>query len=99
MDLKPGSMGKPAPGYNVQIVNDDGIEVPKGEEGNIAINHDTSNAALFSGYVDDFERTKKAFLNNFYLTGDRGYIDMDGYIWFTSRQDDVIISAGYRIGT
>ena len=70
----------------------------KGEEGNIAINHDTSNAALFSGYVDDFERTKKAFLNNLYLTGDRGYIDKDGYIWFTSRQDDVIISAGYRIG-
>ena len=98
MDLKPGSMGKPAPGYDVKILDHDGKILPNGEEGNIALDYETSAGALFEEYVGDPEKTKKAFKNGFYLTGDRGYIDQDGYIWFTSRQDDVIISSGYRIG-
>merc|ERR1739848_616788 len=53
---------------------------------------------LFSGYVDNDEMTKKVFLNDYYFTGDRGFMDEDDYIWFSSRHDDVIISAGYRIG-
>lgn len=100
MKLKPGSMGKPAPGYDVRIVDDCGMEVSEGSEGNIAVNCENSkmDGVLFDGYVGDEEKTKKAFLNNFYLTGDRGFVDQDGFIWFKSRQDDVIISAGYRIG-
>ena len=93
-------MGKPAPGYDVRIVDDCGMEVSEGSEGNIAVNCENSkmDGVLFDGYVGDEEKTKKAFLNNFYLTGDRGFVDQDGFIWFKSRQDDVIISAGYRIG-
>ena len=98
MKLKPGSMGKPAPGYDVRIIDDSGIEVSEGNEGNIAVNCKNSkmDGVLFDGYVGDEEKTKKSFLNDFYLTGDRGFVDKDGFIWFKSRQDDVIISAGYR---
>lgn len=100
MKVKPGSMGKAAPGYDVRIINDEGIEVSKGEEGNIAVFCDPNKeqGGLFAGYVDNQKLTEKAFLKHFYLTGDRGFMDNDDYIWFSSRQDDVIISAGYRIG-
>lgn len=89
-------MGKAAPGYDVRIVNNMGTEVANRKEGNIAIFCDPSkeNAGLFDGYVDNPEMTDRAFLGNYYFTGDRGYMDKDGYIWFSSRQDDVIISAG-----
>ena len=101
LQVKPGSMGKAAPGYDVRIVNNMASEVlPTGQEGNIAIYCDPNKGqpGLFAGYVDNEKMTQKAFKNNFYFTGDRGFIDDDGYIWFTSRDDDMIISAGYRIG-
>ncbi len=97
MDIKPGSMGKPAPGYDIRIVDNHGVEVVDGQEGNIALYCDPKNrpGGLFNGYLDNPDKTAKAFSGNFYLTGDTGYKDRDGYIWFSSRQDDVIISAGY----
>merc|ERR1711974_106383 len=89
-----------APGYNVKIIDDNCNEVTRGEEGNIAVYCDPKKQkfGLFAGYVDNEEMTKKVFSNDFYFTGDRGFMDEDDYIWFSSRNDDVIISAGYRIG-
>ena len=100
MKIKPGSMGKPAPGYDVRIVDDDAEELEINQEGNIAVyfGEGREKGGLFAGYVDRPEMTASVFKKDFYFTGDRGYVDGDGYIWFTSRQDDVIISAGYRIG-
>lgn len=99
LDVKPGSMGKPAPGYDIQIIDKDGEVVGKNVEGDVAVNCAPQRpVGLFTKYVNDEERTAAAFLGNFYLTGDRGYKDEDGYVWFVGRSDDVIISAGYRIG-
>lgn len=100
MDIRLGSMGKAAPGYDVRIVNNMGVEVERGKEGNVAINCEAGKRppGLFTGYVDNQEMTENAFLGHFYFTGDRGTMDSDGYIWFSARQDDLIISSGYRIG-
>ena len=100
MKVKPGSMGKAAPGYNVKIIDNEAQELLRGQEGHIAVQlePDQEQIGLFSGYVDNPEMTQKSFLKDFYLTGDRGFMDEDDYIWFSSRKDDVIISAGYRIG-
>ena len=65
-------------------------------QGNIAVDcTDTRPIGLFEGYLDDPVRTNASMLGNYYITGDRGYKDPDGYIWFDSRSDDVIISSGY----
>ncbi|XP_066934042.1 acyl-coenzyme A synthetase ACSM3, mitochondrial-like [Clytia hemisphaerica] len=99
LDMKAGSMGKPTPGYDIQIIDNKGNKMKPGEEGNVAVNCSPKPpVGLFSKYVDDPERTSAAFCGNFYLTGDRGYMDEDGYLWFVGRADDVIISSGYRIG-
>ena len=80
-------------GYDVRIIDDNCKEVSKGAEGNIAVYCDPNKqqGGLFAGYVDNDKMTKKVFSNDFYFTGDRGYMDKDDYIWFSSRQDDVII--------
>ena len=80
-------------GYDVRIIDDNCNEVSKGQEGNIAVYCDPSQkqGGLFSGYVDNDEMTKKVFSNDYYFTGDRGFMDEDDYIWFSSRDDDVII--------
>ncbi|MCL6452312.1 MAG: AMP-binding protein [Alicyclobacillus sp.] len=96
MPVKPGSMGKPFPGTRVEIVDDDGNPVAVGETGHIAV-HKTF-PTLFKGYLADEERTAKAFRGDWYITGDQGRMDEDGYIWFEGRADDIIISAGYTIG-
>ncbi|GIO09020.1 acyl--CoA ligase [Brevibacillus reuszeri] len=96
MEPKPGSMGRPSPVVRVAIIDEEGKEVPVGEIGDIAI--DRNMAALFRGYLHDAERTAKAFRGNWYVTGDQGRLDEDGYIWFEGRADDIIISAGYTIG-
>lgn len=57
-----------------------------------------SPVGLFSGYLNDQDRTESCFIGEYYLTGDRGYCDEDGYIWFISRSDDVIVTSGYRVG-
>jgi len=96
--VKPGSMGKPAPGFDVQIVDDDGTVVPVGEEGHIAVRTDPRPVGLFVEYWRDDQENAEAFRHGWYYTGDRAWMDDDGYIWFVGRADDVILSAAYRIG-
>jgi len=97
--VKPGSIGKVAPGYDVRIVNNMGVEVARGEQGNIGVRCKPQvPPGLFQGYCEDLQATANCFAGDFYLTGDRGVQDEDGYFWFFSRTDDLIISSGYRIG-
>jgi len=99
MPIKYGSVGKPTPGHDVRIVDDDGNELGPNEEGNIALYiGDERPPGLFKEYWKDEEAMKKAFRGDYYYTGDRGYKDEDGYFWFVGRDDDVIKSSGYRIG-
>jgi acyl-coenzyme A synthetase/AMP-(fatty) acid ligase len=96
VEVRPGSMGKPSPGCDVHIIDEDGKELSPGEPGEIALSRD--NPALMQGYWEQPEETEEVMLGDYYLTGDRGRRDEDGYIWFVGRSDDVILSAGYRIG-
>ena len=99
MPVKPGSMGKPTPGFHVAIVDEDGGELGPGEEGQIAIGvRPERPVGLLREYWKDEDATASAFMADWYLTGDKAYKDEDGYFWFVGRSDDVIISAGYRIG-
>ena len=99
LPVKPGSMGKPTPGFHVSIVDDEGNELPQGEECQIAVKVKPQRpVGLFKEYWRDPEAVEVAFQGDWYLTGDRAYVDADGYFWFVGRSDDVIISAGYRIG-
>jgi acyl-coenzyme A synthetase/AMP-(fatty) acid ligase len=95
-EIRPGSMGKPAPGYDVRVIDLDGRETPVGEEGDIALRGDAP--ALFAGYWNQPEETAAVYRGEWYVTGDRAVQDEEGYIWFTGRADDVILSAAYRIG-
>lgn len=98
MTPKPGSMGKSAPGYNVEIVNSEGIKCKPFEEGYIVIHLDKEKPiGLFSGYYNNPELTKSVFHNDMYFTGDIAYYDEDEYIWFVGRSDDVIKTSGYRV--
>ncbi len=96
--VKPGSMGLPAPGVHVDVVDDDGNVCADGEEGNICVSTEPRPIGLFQGYWQDDERTAEVFRNGWYYTGDRAFRDEDGYLWFVGRADDVILSAAYRIG-
>ncbi|MGG3883507.1 acyl-CoA synthetase [Brevibacillus panacihumi] len=96
VEPKPGSMGRPSPVVRVAIVDEEGSELPVGKVGDIAIHKDM--VALFKGYLNDPDRTAKAFRGEWYVTGDQGRMDDDGYIWFEGRSDDIIISGGYTIG-
>ncbi len=88
-------MGKSAPGYDVRVVDHMGREVERGEQGCIGVRaRPRRPPGLFAGYLNDSERTERSFAGDFYLTGDRGSMDDDGYIWFAARDDDIIISAG-----
>jgi len=99
MPIKYGSMGKPVPGFDVRVVDDDGNDMPVGEPGNIAVRIKPEHPiGLARGYYKDEQATEEAFRGDFYYTGDRAYIDNDGYFWFYGRADDVIKSSGYRIG-
>ncbi len=95
-ELKPGSMGRPTPGHDVSVIDDSGREQPTGVEGDIALRG--RPPSLFLRYWDAEEETAAAFLGEWYVTGDRGTRDDDGYLWFTARADDVILSSAYRIG-
>ncbi|MDQ0231052.1 acyl-CoA synthetase MbcS [Metabacillus malikii] len=96
MDIKPGSMGKPTPGNDVVIINDEGEPCRVNEIGDIAVHRNTP--ALFKEYYKDFERTAKQYRKDYFITGDRARMDEDGYFWFEGRGDDIIISSGYTIG-
>lgn len=94
-----GSMGKPAPGITLAIVDEDGVELPADTEGNIGVKvKPEPPLGLFKEYRGAPDKTAATRVGDWYLTGDRAYRDADGYFWFVSRADDVIISAGYRIG-
>ena len=99
LPVKPGSMGKPSPGLTIGIVDDDGREVPAGIEGDIAVKLTPMRpVGLFKEYWRNPEATSNCIRGEWYITGDRAIRDADGYFWFIGRADDVIISAGYRIG-
>ncbi len=99
LPVKPGSMGKPIPGFQVAILDDDGKELPPGQEGQIAVKVKPQRpVGLFREYWKDPEAMARSFQGDWYLTGDKAYRDEDGYFWFVGRADDVIKSAGYRIG-
>ncbi len=99
MTARPGSMGKPNVQYDVNIVDPDGNPVKPGETGEIVIRTDKNTPpGLFLGYYNDDEKTKEAWHDNIYHTGDTAWKDEDGYYWYVGRVDDVIKSSGYRIG-
>ncbi len=96
---KIGSMGKPIPGYDIDIVDPDGKPVPDGEPGEIVIRTDKRvPCGLFKGYYGNQEATDAAWHDGMYHTGDTAWRDEDGYFWYVGRVDDVIKSSGYRIG-
>jgi acyl-coenzyme A synthetase/AMP-(fatty) acid ligase len=99
LEVRPGSMGKPTPGFDVVVIDDQGQVLGPGQEGHVAVRVKPERpVGLFSGYWRDPEATASAFRGDFYDTGDRAYVDEDGYFWFVARDDDVITSAAYRIG-
>lgn len=99
MTPKPGSMGRPAPSFNIDIVDEDGNSVEPGIEGEIVVRTDKSvPVGLFMGYYKDDERTKSVWHDGMYHMGDIAWKDEDGYFWYVGRADDVIKSSGYRIG-
>jgi acetyl-CoA synthetase len=94
--IRPGSMGKPTPGFDVRIVDGEGRELPRGERGIIGVRQ--PNPVTMIEYWRNPEATAKKYAGDVLLTGDLGRQDEDGYFWYVSREDDVITSAGYRIG-
>jgi acyl-coenzyme A synthetase/AMP-(fatty) acid ligase len=99
MPVKPGSMGRPTPTFDVDVVDDEGERLDDGEEGHIAIRVEEERpVGLMKEYWQDPEATEEVFRRGWYYTGDRATRDEDGYLWFVGRADDVIISASYRIG-
>ncbi|MEO1723007.1 MAG: AMP-binding protein [Pseudomonadota bacterium] len=94
--IRPGAMGRPFPGSDVAILGEDGAPLPPGETGEIAVRR--GDAAMFLEYWNQPEKTAAKFRWDWMLTGDEGVMDEDGYFHFASRTDDVITSAGYRIG-
>jgi acetyl-CoA synthetase len=99
MEPRPGSMGKPAPCYDIDIINDDGSSCDVGEEGEIVIRTDgRKTPGLFRGYYRDDDITQRMWHDGLYHTGDVAWRDEDGYFWYVGRNDDMIKSSGYRIG-
>ena len=96
---KIGSMGKPAPIYDVDIIDADGKSVPAGETGEIVINIKNGlPCGLATCYYGDKEKTAETWHDGYYHTGDTAWRDEDGFYWYVGRIDDVIKSSGYRIG-
>jgi len=95
--VKPGSIGRPYPGHRVAVIDDKGVELRKGELGEIAV-HRAGDPVFFLEYWKNPQATKDKFIGEWGCTGDQGKMDEDGYLWYQGRSDDVIKSAGYRIG-
>jgi acyl-coenzyme A synthetase/AMP-(fatty) acid ligase len=92
-------MGEPVPGWDIDVVDDDGNPSPTGEVGNVAVVHGGRHqVGLFLGYNGDPEATAAVVRGQHYFTGDKAAKDADGYFWFEGRSDDVITSSAYRIG-
>jgi acetyl-CoA synthetase len=99
LEPKPGSMGKPSPYYDVELIKDDGEICGVGEEGEIVLDLSKRRPfGMFDGYHRDPDLTNKVWHDNKYHTGDMAWRDEDGYFWFVGRADDLIKSSGYRIG-
>jgi acetyl-CoA synthetase/medium-chain acyl-CoA synthetase len=94
--VRPGSMGLPMPGHELDVIDESGQRLPPGEIGDVALRGDPPS--LFREYWKDSAATRRTRRGDWYVTGDRATRDEDGYFWFVGRADDVIISAGYRIG-
>jgi acetyl-CoA synthetase len=94
--IRPGSMGKATPGFDVRIVDDKGEEVQRGMRGIIGVRQ--PNPVTMIEYWKNPEATQKKYAGGFLMTGDLGRQDEDGYFWYLSREDDVITTAGYRVG-
>ncbi len=94
-----GSMGKPSPGFDVQVIDEEGNILPPNTEGDVAVRVKPQRpVGLFKEYWKNPEKTASVYRGDWYITGDRAYKDEDGYLWFVGRADDVILAAGYRIG-
>ena len=98
MEPKPGSMGKPAPGYDIELIDEDGKRCPANEIGHLVVHLEKGHPiGLFCGYYRNEDQTKAALGGPWYDTGDTGYYDEDGYIWYVGRSDDIIKSSGFRV--
>ncbi len=96
---RPGSMGKSSPLYDISVMRPDGTIADPGEEGEIVVKtSENIPNGLFKGYYGEEEKTDSVWYDGYYHTGDTAYMDEDGYLWYVGRVDDVIKSAGYRIG-
>ena len=99
MTAKPGSMGIPSVLFDVDILLPDGTSAKSGETGEICIRtNEKIPCGLFMGYYNDNEKTREAWHDGVYHTGDTAWRDEDGYFWYVGRVDDLIKSSGYRIG-
>ena len=96
MPVRPGSMGKPYPGHAVEPVDPSGHPMADGEVGELAARRD--DPVFFLGYWENDKATRENFIGDYWGSGDLGYRDAHGYLWFVGRKDDVISSAGHRIG-
>ena len=95
---RPGSMGKPAPGHDVAVVDPETGEArPTGDVGEIAVRRE-GDPVVFDEYLNEPEKTAAVTVDGWHLTGDLGVADEEGYIWFKSRDDDLIVTSGYRVG-
>ncbi len=95
--VKPGSIGRPYPGHRVAVIDEQGKERPRGELGEIAVMRG-EDPVFFLEYWKNPQATRDKFIGDWGCTGDQGKMDEDGYLWYQGRSDDVIKSAGYRIG-
>jgi acetyl-CoA synthetase len=98
---KPGSIGRPYPGHRVAVIDDQGRSLPPNELGEIAVNRSFNGQAdpvFFLEYWKNESATREKFIGDWGCTGDQAKMDADGYLWYQGRSDDVIKSAGYRIG-
>jgi acyl-coenzyme A synthetase/AMP-(fatty) acid ligase len=99
MEIRPGSMGRPFPGLDVRVLDENLNECKEREVGQIAVRVKPGKPpSIMLEYWQNPEENAAVFRGDFYLTGDHAYRDADGYLWFVGRADDVITSAGYRIG-
>jgi acetyl-CoA synthetase len=99
--VKPGSIGRPYPGHRVAVIDGEGNELKSGELGEIAVHRrfrDQADPVFFLEYWKNPQATRDKFVGDWACTGDQGKCDHDGYFWYQGRSDDVIKSAGYRIG-
>jgi acetyl-CoA synthetase len=97
LDIKPGSMGKPLPGVEAAIIDDNGKSLPLGSHGNLALKASTVSSMMKTIWKNQ-EKFDSYFKGEWYISGDAAFLDKDGYFWFIGRVDDVIMTAGERVG-